>query len=177
MKGSFLILLYLIGSVCCAVGYRTSELYRALNITCYGEDQLKRMCASTATPAKVGHANTMAYFILSLICFSYFLFLQIGCAWPSTIEAAEDQCAVLYQLITPSVACDLASRGLQPHFNRRLYSEWWSNSPLVTPNRLSHFIFKIKQGLVQNFSVYFMVRRIVIWLHAKVCSVAGVAIT
>ena len=109
--------------------------------------------------------------------FSCFLFLQIGCAWPSTIEAAEDQCAVLYQLITPSIACDLSSRGLQPHFNRRLYSEWWSNSPLVTPNRLSHFIFKIKQGLVQNFSVYFMVRRIIIWLHAKVCSVAGVAIT
>ena len=116
----------------------------------------------------------MAYFILSLIVF--YSFRSAACAWPSTIEATEDQCAVLYQLITPSVACDLGSRGLQPHFNRRLYSEWWSNSPLVTPNRLSRFIFQIKQGLVQNFSVHFMVRRIVIWLHAKVCNVAGIAI-
>ena len=34
---------------------------------------------SDSAPAKVGHANMMAYFILSLICFSCFLFLQIGC--------------------------------------------------------------------------------------------------
>ena len=67
---------------------------------------------------------------------------------------------MLYQLITPSdVACDLASRGLQPRqVSRRLYLDWWSNSPLVTPNRLLHFLFKVKQSLLENFSVNFMVR-------------------
>ena len=57
MKGSLLVLLYLIGSVCCAVDYRTSELYRALNITCYGDDELKRIDTLAANPAKVRDMN------------------------------------------------------------------------------------------------------------------------
>jgi len=54
MKGVLLILLCLISNVYCSSGYRTSELYRALNITCYGEDKLKKMC-DAATPSLVGH--------------------------------------------------------------------------------------------------------------------------
>ena len=78
------------------------------------------------------------------------------------VQKTEDQCAVLYQLITPSVACNIwASRGLHPELQplfRRLYSEWWSNSPLITPNQLSRFLFRIKMSLMENFSVNFMVR-------------------
>ena len=59
MKGSVIILLCLFGNFYCAVGYRTSELYDALNITCYGEDELKKICTSTATPTKVRHATLM----------------------------------------------------------------------------------------------------------------------
>ena len=64
MKGSVIILLCLIGSFCCVVGYRTSELYDALNITCFREDELKRMCTSTATQAKVGHTTLLTALII-----------------------------------------------------------------------------------------------------------------
>ena len=78
------------------------------------------------------------------------------------VQKTDDQCAVLYQLITPSVACNIwASRGLQPELQplfRRLHLEWWSNSPLITPNQLSRFLFRIKMSLMENFSVNFMVR-------------------
>ena len=56
MKASVIILLCLIGNFYCAVGYRTSELYDALNITCCGEEELKKICTSTVTPTKVGNA-------------------------------------------------------------------------------------------------------------------------
>jgi len=54
MKGVLLVLLYLFSNVYCSSGDRTSELYRALNITCHGEDKLKKMC-DVATPSMVGH--------------------------------------------------------------------------------------------------------------------------
>ena len=45
MKVNSLLLLCLIGNICCSSSYRISEeFYRALNITCYGEDELKRIC-------------------------------------------------------------------------------------------------------------------------------------
>ena len=64
---------------------------------------------------------------------------------------------MLYQLVAPGVVCDSASRGLQPRL-RHFYSEWWSNSPLISPHRLSNFVLKIKQSLIQNFLVNFTVR-------------------
>ena len=53
MKGFLLILLCVIGNFCFTAGYRTSELYHALNITCYGEDELNKICTSTAAAPKV----------------------------------------------------------------------------------------------------------------------------
>ena len=70
------------------------------------------------------------------------------------IDEVNDRCAVLYQLITPEVACDLTSRGLRS----RLSLEWWSNNPLISPNRLSNFVLKLRQSLVQYFMVDFTVR-------------------
>ena len=47
MKGS-LVLLCLIGNIYCSSGYRISELYRVLNITCYGEGELTKICDTPA---------------------------------------------------------------------------------------------------------------------------------
>ena len=69
------------------------------------------------------------------------------------VDEVKDRCAVLYQLIAPGVACELTSRGL-----RHFYLEWWSNSSLISPNRLSNFVSIIKQSLVRYFLVNFTVR-------------------
>ena len=59
--------------------------------------------------------------------------------------------------VNGGAVCYLASRGLQPRL-RHVYSEWWSDSPLIPPNRLSKFVLKLKQGLLQYFLVDFTVR-------------------
>ena len=83
----------------------------------------------------------------------------------------KDHCAALYQLISPStVVCDLASRGLQPRLEH-LYQEWWSSDPLISPNRLSHFILKIKQSLAQHFLVDFTVRRCLLLIKLVPCGI------
>ena len=73
------------------------------------------------------------------------------------IEEIRDQCAVLYQFTTPRAVCDVASRGLRAslqHYN----SKWWSNNQLISPARLSNFVLKTKQSLMEHFSVEFTVR-------------------
>ena len=54
------LLLFFCGMIYCTSGYKTDELYRELNISCYEKDELKKMCdakanstAVTATQAKV----------------------------------------------------------------------------------------------------------------------------
>ena len=72
MKGNILIVLCLIGVV---YGTSASQLYSALNISCYGEDEMKKICDSTTTamesPTKVRHLLSLTQCVRdSLTCYS-----------------------------------------------------------------------------------------------------------
>ena len=91
--------------------------------------------------------------------------IQVACAKPSIIEETtlRDECAILYQFLAPLAACDLTvtSRGSQ-----QLSLQWWSDKrPLISPKQVSEFVTKIKLGLVEHFSVKFMVSH-------RICCVA-----
>ena len=90
--------------------------------------------------------------------------MQVACAKASVIKETtlqlKDECAVLYQFLTPLAACDLT---VTSRDDQQLSLQWWTDDkrPLISPKQVSEFVTKIKLGLAKHFSVKFVVSRYV----------------
>ena len=69
MERSLLLFFCVIINVYCTSGYKTGELYRVLNISCYEKDELRKACDDNSTATRAIMVGHKSQFLLIQIVF------------------------------------------------------------------------------------------------------------